>query len=100
MKKVNSDILLTCQKFVRTRAPRGKSQICCDFCYKPFRNKELRNQHPIEWRARMFMRSSNYHQTCYVAYLHITALALFQEINAYGRNYRPKRTTGSKGKMP
>lgn len=85
MNEVNS-ILLIKPKIVKTRAPRGKSRVMCDFCYKRFRNKENRYCHRFPWNARHHFRDIHFHQTCYRVYLHITALALFQEINNNGTN--------------
>ena len=90
MKPVTSD-LLTFPTFIKTRASRHRSRVQCTFCYRPFRNKELRLCYRPPWKSRFWVRDMQFHQTCYGAYLQITALALFQEINAYGRNYKRKR---------
>ena len=95
MKKVTSDLLII-PKFVKTRTKRIGRSSECDFCHKRFRDKELRMCYRTPWSN--IVRDPtriNYHQVCYMTVLHITALALFQEINDYGRNYKRKRNNST-----
>lgn len=84
MKPVFSELFLK-PRLVKTRLRRHQRQsaLWCAFCHQPFRRKENRMIYKFPWQTKL--RSIDLHMVCYLPYLHITALAIFQEINNNGR---------------